>query len=77
MSVLSMLSKDRSQTTSEQCDAVKDAIEKLHDVYCDVQNFRGVFNQLVSKIDKHDKTSTCLWIIGIAIAVVLTWYFSS
>ena len=67
--VLSKLSKDRSQSTKEDCENLKTAIENLHNVYCDVQKFRGVFNKLVEKIDKQGKTSTKQWVIGIALAI--------
>ena len=67
--VLSRLSKDRSQSTNEDCENLKAAIEKLHVVYCDVQKFRGVFNELTAKIDKQGKTSTWQWVIGILLAV--------
>ena len=69
--VLSKLSKSRSRDSDEDCEGLKAAIEELHNSYLDVSKFRGVFNRLLSKIDKHDKDSTWQWTVGIVLAIVL------
>ena len=69
--VLSSLSKDHSQSTSDDCEKLKASIEELYGVYLDVSRFRGKFNQLLAKMNKHDKTSTWQWTVGIILAIVL------
>jgi hypothetical protein len=70
--VLSALSKDRSQSTNENCEKLKASIVELHDIYTDVSEYRGVFNQLLAKMDKHDKSSTWQWGVGIILAIALS-----
>jgi hypothetical protein len=77
--VLSKLSRDHSNSTSEDCEKLKASIDELHSVYLDVSKFRGKFNQVLSRIEskiestvgKHDKTSTWQWQIGIIVAIIL------
>ena len=69
---LSTLSRDRSQSTSEDCDKLKKTIEKLHDVYLDVFKFREKLNQILAKMEKHDQSSTWQWVVGTILAVALS-----
>jgi hypothetical protein len=69
--VLSALSRDRSQSTSEDCDKLKKTIVNLHGVYLDVDKYRGKLNELLAKMDTHDKSSTWQWWVGIILAVAL------
>jgi hypothetical protein len=69
--VLSMLSKARSQDTDEDCESLKAAIGELQKSYLEVSKYRGVFNWLLSKMDKHDKDSTWQWKVGIVVAIIL------
>jgi len=48
---------------------LKAAIEKLHGVYLDVSAYRGKFNQILEKIDKHGKTSNWQWAVDTILAV--------
>jgi len=70
-SVLSALSRDHSQSTSEDCENMKRTIEELHDIYLDVSRYRCVFNQLLDKMDRHVKSSDWQWKAGIVLAIVL------
>jgi len=70
--VLSTLSRDRSQSTNENCEKLKMSIAELHDIYIDISNYRGVFNELMAKMNWMSKLTTRQWIIGIVYTAVVS-----
>jgi len=70
-SVLESLAGYNAENTDAECENMRAVIKDLYTIYEDVEGRRSLYNELLEKMDKHDKVTLWQWIAGIAITLLL------